>query len=206
MSNINQWVFEELPNSKIIITEEVYNRLMALIGRTAWIASEHSSTLFGKKVDGEDAWIIDKVNTNEDYISRGINSINPSDYSVSTGQTQSMEINNKLNQESGIVVIDIHTHPSGLIDDYRFFSYGDLATYQQYNAIISEKGGTFFSGLIGVDRVNGNMSFSIVWYNKSNNKFYRVKDIMLRKKDVYGRITDIRLPKYGNTQLICINW
>ena len=50
------------------------------------------------------------------------------------------------------------------------------------------------------------MSFSIVWYNKLNNKFYRVKDIMLRKKDEYGRITDIPFPKYGDTQLIYKNW
>ena len=92
MSNINQWGFDELPNSKIIITEEVYNRLMLLIGRSAWITSEHSSTLFGRKVDGQDAWIIDEVNTNEDYVSRGTNSTNPNDYSVSSGQNQSIEI------------------------------------------------------------------------------------------------------------------
>lgn len=182
MSNINQWRFEELPNSKIIITEEVYNRLMFLIGRSAWVSSEHSSTLFGRKIDGEDAWIIDEVNANEDYISRGTNSTNPSDYSVSTGQNQSIEVQNKLEQGPGVVVIDIHTHPSGLIDDYRFISSGDESVYMQYNNIVSNKGGTFFAGLIGVDRVNGNMSFSVVWYNKLNNKFYRVKDIMLRKK------------------------
>ena len=206
MSNINQWRFEELPNSKIIITEEVYNRLMFLIGRSAWVSSEHSSTLFGRKIDGEDAWIIDEVNANEDYISRGTNSTNPSDYSVSTGQNQSIEVQNKLEQGPGVVVIDIHTHPSGLIDDYRFISSGDESVYMQYNNIVSNKGGTFFAGLIGVDRVNGNMSFSVVWYNKLNNKFYRVKDIMLRKKDEYGRITDFLFPKYGNTQLICTNW
>ena len=206
MSNIKQWRFEELPNSKIIITEEVYNRLMFLIGRSAWVSSEHSSTLFGRKIDGEDAWIIDEVNANEDYISRGTNSTNPSDYSVSTGQNQSIEVQNKLEQGPGVVVIDIHTHPSGLIDDYRFISSGDESVYMQYNNIVSNKGGTFFAGLIGVDRVNGNMSFSVVWYNKLNNKFYRVKDIMLRKKDEYGRITDFLFPKYGNTQLICTNW
>ena len=103
MSNINQWGFDEIPNSKIIITEEVYNRLMLLIGRSAWITSEHSSTLFGRKVDGQDAWIIDEVNTNEDYVSRGTNSTNPNDYSVSSGQNQSIEIENKLDYIMRIV-------------------------------------------------------------------------------------------------------
>lgn len=206
MSNINQWQFDELPNSKIIITEEVYNRLMLLIGRTAWVTSEHSSTLFGSKVDGEDTWVIDEVNINEDYISRGTDSSNPLDYSVSSGKNQEIEILNKLNKKTGTVVIDIHTHPSGLIDDYRFISTGDASTYIKYNAIVSNKGGTFFAGLIGVDRVNGNMSLSIVWFDKSNKKFYRVKDIVLRKKDEYGKITDIPFPKYGNTQLIMQTW
>ena len=52
MSDINQWKFDELSNSKIIITEQVYYRLCTLIGRTSWIASEHNSTLFGRKLNG----------------------------------------------------------------------------------------------------------------------------------------------------------
>lgn len=179
---------------------------MFLISRSAWIASEHQATLFGRKVDGEDTWLIDEVNTNEDYISRGSNSTNSHDYSVSAGKKEAKEIKNKLNQSPGVVVIDVHTHPSGLIEDYRFLSSGDFSAYLKYNAIVSDKGGTFFGGLIGVDRDNGNMSFSIVWYNKLNNKFYRIKDIMLRKQDEYGSITDIQFPKYGNVQLICTNW
>ena len=129
MSNINQWGFEELPNSKIIISEGVYNRLMFLIGRSAWITSEHHSTLFGRKVNGEDTWLIDEVNVNEDYISRGSNSTNPADYSVSAGKNEALEIANKLNQGPGVVVIDVHTHPSGLTEDYRFLSSGDLSSY-----------------------------------------------------------------------------
>ena len=206
MSNINQWQFDELPNSKIIITEEVYNRLIALIGRTAWIASEHKSTLFGKRVEGEDTWIIDKVNTNEDYISRGNDSTNPLDYSVSAGKKQPLEIQDKLAEGPGTVVIDVHTHPSGLIEDYRFLSSGDLSTYKQYNEIVSNKGGTFFAGLIGCDRVNGNMSFSIVWYNKHNGRFYLIQDIYLRRKLANGDYRDYPFVKYGNTQLIMQTW
>ncbi len=206
MSNINQWRFEELPDSQIIITEEVYNRLMSLIGRSIWIPSEHSATLFGRKIDGEDKWIIDEVNANEDYVSRGTNLTNPSDYSVSVGRNQSTEIEKKLNQGPGVVVIDIHTHPSGLIDDYRFISPGDASSYIQYNNIVSNKGGTFFAGLIGVDREKGNMSFSVVWFNKLNNKFYRVKDIILRKKENCEVTKYFGFPKCGDTQLILKNW
>ena len=179
MSNIDQWNFDELQNSKIIITEDVYNRLIMLIGRTSWTASEHSSTLFGKKLEGEDIWVIDEVNASEDYISRGENSTN---------------------------VIDVHTHPAGLIEDFRFLSSGDITEYIKYNEIVSNKGGTFFAGLIGCDRVNGNMSFSIVWYNKLNNKFYRIKDIYLRRRLGNGDYRDFPFVKYGNTQLIMQTW
>ena len=206
MSNINQWNFEELPNSKIIINEDVYNRLIMMIGRTAWVASEHSSTLFGKKVELEDTWVIDEVNTDEDYISKGENSTNPFDYSVSTGRKQSLEIQNKLDQGPGTVVIDAHTHPSGLVEDYRFLSSGDLSTYRQYNEIVSNKGGTFFAGLIGCDRVNGDMSFSIIWYNKHNDKFYRIQNIYLRRTLENGEYRDFPFVKYGDTQLIMQTW
>jgi len=206
MSNVNQWQFNELPNSRIIITEEVYNRLMLLIGRSAWIASEHSSTLFGKKVGEGNTWVIDEVNCNEDYISRGQNSTNPSDYSISSGPNQTIEIQNKLNSVPGMVVIDIHTHPSGLIDNYRFFSSSDLSMFKEYNQIVSNKGGTFFAGLIGIDRVNGNMSFAIVWYDKSNDKFYRIQNIYLRRKLPNGEYNDYQFEKYGNTQLIMQTW
>ena len=206
MSNIDQWNFDELQNSKIIITEDVYNRLIMLIGRTSWTASEHSSTLFGKKLEGEDIWVIDEVNASEDYISRGENSTNPLDYSVSTGRKQSLEIQEKLNRGPGTVVIDVHTHPAGLIEDFRFLSSGDITEYIKYNEIVSNKGGTFFAGLIGCDRVNGNMSFSIVWYNKLNNKFYRIKDIYLRRRLGNGDYRDFPFVKYGNTQLIMQTW
>lgn len=206
MSNINQWQFNELPNSKMIITDEVYYRLQKLIGRTAWIPSEHSTTLFGNEIENENAWLIDEVNENEDYINRGTNSLNAEDYSVSTGKKQSYEIIEKLQSGSKKVVIDIHTHPSGLIDDFRFISGGDVSSYIQYNSIISNIGGIFFSGLIGCDRVNGNMSFSIICFNKSQNTFYRIQDIYLRKRLPNGEYEDFLLPKYGKAQLIMQNW
>ena len=206
MSNVNQWQFEELPNSKIIITEEVLNRLHIIIGRTSWIASEHSTTLFGQKISEDNIWLIDSVNVNEDYNSRGVNSTVSTDYSVSNGYEQSKEIVEKLNQKPGTVVIDVHTHPSGIIEDYRFVSAGDLSTYIKYNDIVTDKGGTFFAGLVGVDRMNGNMSFSVICYDKSNSKFYRIQDIYLRKRLENGIYRDFPFVKYGNTQLIMQTW
>lgn len=204
MSNINQWKKDELPNSKIIITEEVFYRLQQLIGRTSWIASEHNSTLFGRKLPNQDIYLIDSVNENEDYISNGIKSENPYDYSVDYGQRQYNEMVSKINP--GVVVIDVHTHPSGLIDDYRFISEGDEKAAKNLSAQISQKGGTAFSALIGCDRINGNMSFSIIWYNKLNDEFYRVPEIYLRQKDAYGNYQDRLFTKYGETQLIMQNW
>lgn len=206
MSNINQWKLEELPNSKIILTEEVYNRLMILIGRSTWVTSEHRSFLFGKRESNSNTWIINSVNENEDYVNTGNNSINPAAYSVHPGEKESREVTAKLESGPGMVIIDVHTHPSGITDDYRFFSRADLEVNKELRSIVDKYAGTTFTGLIGVDRINGNMSFSIIWYNKLNDEFYRVKDILLRQKDEYGRIVDIPFPKYGDTQLIFKSW
>lgn len=207
MSNINQYQFEELPGSKIIITEEVLNRLHKLIGRSSYIASEHSSFLFGKRLPGvDDIWLIDGVNDSEDYITRGADSKSPFDYSVQPGIKQSNEAFSIAESSPGTVVIDVHTHPSGLIDDYRFMSRDDLQACIDNNKRIADKRGTFFSGLIGVDRVNGNMSFSVVWYNKNNNRFYRIQDIYLRVRLGNGDYRDCPFIKYGDTQLIMETW
>ena len=92
MSNFNQWQLDELPDSKIIITEEVLNRLQFLIGRTSWVPSEHSTTLFGEKINDENIWLFDEVNINEDYINEGTNSQNPLDYAVQVGKKQYEEM------------------------------------------------------------------------------------------------------------------
>lgn len=206
MSNINQWKFDELPNSKIIITEQVYYRLCTLIGRTSWIASEHSSTLFGRKLNESDIWIFDSINENEDYKSYGVDSINPYDYSISVGNNQANEIISKLKSGSVTAVVDVHTHPSGITSDFRFISEGDKTSAKNFNKLISEKGGTLFSGLIGCDRDNGNMSFSIIWYNKNNDEFYRIQDIYLRQKTESGDYRDVPFVKYGKVQLLMQNW
>lgn len=199
MSNVNQWKFEEIPNSKVIITEDVYYRLQKLIGRTEWIASEHNTTLFGRKI-GNNIWLFDSVNSNEDYVSAGNNSTNPYDYYNSVGKRQSLEIESKL--KPGVSIIDIHTHPSGLTDTYRFISTADKKNYALYDDIVRKKGATFFGGLLGCDRVSGNVSFSIVYYNKNEDKYYRISDIYLRQKSSDGDYRDIPFVKYGDVQLI----
>ena len=206
MSNINQWQFDELPNSKIIITDEVLNRLYFLIGRTSWVPSEHSTTIFGRKISEDNIWLFDEVNINEDYISEGKGSNNPQDYSILLGENQYNEMKEKVEYSTGVAVIDVHTHPSGLIDDYRFVSGGDLTACRNFNSQVSSFGGTAFSGLIGCDRVNGNMSFSIIKYDELKNKFYRIEDIYLRRKLENGDYRDFPFIKYGNTQLIMQTW
>jgi hypothetical protein len=66
-----------------------------------------------KKIPNSETLIIDDVNQTEDYISRGTNSLNPEDYSVSFGKKSALEIVKRA--KTGIGVIDVHIHPSGLI-------------------------------------------------------------------------------------------
>ncbi len=50
------------------------------------------------------------------------------------------------------------------------------------------------------------MSFSIIWYDKTNSKFYRIQNIYLRKRLENGDYRDFPFAKYGNTQLIMQTW
>ena len=50
MQNINQYKFNILPESQVIITEKLYERLSFLVGRSAWIASEHACFFYGREI------------------------------------------------------------------------------------------------------------------------------------------------------------
>lgn len=66
MSNINQYKFEELPNSEIIITEPIYRRLLALTNITALRKEEHMCYLFGTEIK-PNVILFDEMNNAQDY-------------------------------------------------------------------------------------------------------------------------------------------
>lgn len=210
--NVNQYRFDKLPNSKIIITAELYERLLFLIGRTAWVPSEHMCIFYGKEIQ-ENTVYFDKVNIAEDYDSKGEGSKNPLDYSVGPGAGnfgEELEENIK-SLPKGTIIADIHTHPSNVItgkgdeNEYRYYSTGDLKTNIRWDNYIKKYGLTHIAGLIGVDRVNGNMTISFIWFDASKSKFYLFDNVLLDKV-IDGQHVYTPFTKVGDVQLIYENW
>lgn len=213
MQNINQYKFNILPCSQVILTEKLYERLECLVGRSAWIASEHACYFYGKEIS-ENVLFFDEMNLNEDYENTGTNSINPLAYSVGPGKGKlNEEIEKKIESMQSGVIADIHTHPSGVYesesekDDFRFFSTGDIETSLSWNNYLKRKNPNLqhISGLLGVDRINGNISISFIWFNSQEHKFYRFNDIAIAK-DIGDNYAIESLEKVGEIQLLSKNW
>ena len=210
MSNKNQYKFRKLPNSKIIITDNLYQRLLFLMARSTWIASEHMCVFYGKEID-ENVILFDEMNQYEDYDSKGEGSKNPRDYSVGPGNGKfAEEIEEKIKTlPKGAIIADIHTHPSNICfgngdeNEYRYFSSTDLKTNIKWKGLIEKNGIEHVAGLIGVDRDYGNMTLSFVWYSKNDSKFYLFDDIIVYHKELNK--CDL-LPKVGDIQLLYKNW
>ena len=215
MENYNQYKFDKLPNSQIIITEKLLERLSFLVGRTAWIASEHACYFYGKEIK-ENVVFFDDMNKAEDYESNGENSLDPHAYSTGPGAGElNEELENIISTETSdnFVIADIHTHPSGVYEsedekyDYMFFSAGDLKTSMTWDEYLKRKNPniTHIAGLLNVDRINGNMSISFIWFDANKKKFFRFEDVAIAKM-VNGHYEVQSLERVGDIQLLSKHW
>lgn len=185
MGNINQYKFAALPNSKIIITEEIYKRLLSLTNFSSLRREEHMCFLFGKEVR-TNVIFFDEMNDAQDYEIFGSGSNNPLEHGVGPGRGKlAEELKARIdgNQDSKTVICDIHTHPSGIADgiEYRFFSGADLDSNKKFTHGMNERNITHIAGLIASDNKNGNSTISFIWYDELNNKFYRIPNISVAK-------------------------
>lgn len=132
MSNINQYMFEELQDSEIIITEPIYRRLLAIANMSGLNIEEHMCWLKGREVK-KNKIVFDGMNENQDYVIKGSGSRNPYEHGVETGDDT--EINQEIkewidtNSSESTVICDVHTHPSGVSEgyDYRMYSRSRFA-------------------------------------------------------------------------------
>lgn len=126
MSNVNQYTFEELPDSEIIITEPIYRRLLAITNMSGLNIEEHMCWLRGSEVK-KNKILFDSMNENQDYIISGSGSSNPEEHGVEPGEDT--EITKELtewidtNSSENTVICDVHTHPSGVSEGYEYRMY-----------------------------------------------------------------------------------
>lgn len=189
MSNINQYKFDKLPNSEVFITQECYTRLMSILNISGFQIAEHKCILYGKVI-GLNKILLTEVNKHNDYVVTGRGSKNPAEHGVYINPNSDIgeELKSKIvANEINSVICDIHTHPSGILQDkdyenYRYLSGMDLSAGKNFSTKLKQTADNilFVMGLVSVDNAKGNSAISFVWYDK--NKFYRLGNVSIVEK------------------------
>ena len=192
-TNINQYSFLELNNSRIMINREMLDRLIKLAKKTIDSQGEQMCIFYGEELLGNNVIFTD-LNQQTDYTSVGNGSSNPLDHGVEMrkGSKIMAELLSKVPDNSQTqtsnsrkVVCNIHTHLSGISegDNFRLLSIADINNHLAMAQIMDERGAEYISGILAVDRVTGNNSLSLIWQDIKHDKgVYRIENVTIYSK------------------------
>ena len=177
----NQFNFPELPNSRIILSAEVYTRLSADINLCAFSGNkelEYGTFLYGKEIKPNIIYF-DIPSKHDDY--------EPSfrEFEVNTDKNGNelemhKELINNIEQSNYDCIAHIHTHPY-IGGTCRFFSNQDLRTIQTLQKKFQPDNGKkkyFFGGLltVGPENTSETDEISFVFYDE-NGGWYKITNI-----------------------------
>lgn len=189
-TNMNQYGFLELNNSRIMINKEMLSRLIELSKKTIDSQGEQMCIFYGEELPGNNVIFTD-LNQQTDYTSLGNGSSNPLDHGVEIGSNSKIMAEllskvpaNNQTQTNGSrkVVCNIHTHLSGISDgeNFRLLSNADINNHSAMAQIMDERGAEYISGIVAVDRATGNTSLSLIWQDiKRDKRIYRIENITI---------------------------
>lgn len=172
MTPINSDIINNMPSSQIVLSEEVYEMLLAVQEATVSTNQEFPFFLYGKETEN---------NTIEftEFISASNNRQN-AEASFNTTMINNLQnrINGNLN--NGLVVCHGHSHPP-IGNFHQNFSLGDFTSYMQMNqenSIFKNKQVELTSCLV---TSTGDINF--VFYDNASQNFYRFTNVFVRGKD-----------------------
>ena len=185
MTPINSDIINNMPNAKIILTEEVYEMLLAVQDVTNSTNQEIPFFLYGKE-------ILNNVIEFNEFIS---SSNNRQTTQASFNQFMINNLQNKINGNlnNGLVVCHGHSHPPiGYF--HQNFSLGDFTSYMQMNQdnpVFKNKQVELTGCLV---TSTGDINF--VFYDNVSNNFYRFTNVYVKDKN--NNITPVNC--YGLNQ------
>ena len=173
MTPINSDIINNMPNSKIILSEEVYWALLGIQDVTNIEKKEIPFFLYGKEVENNviefDSYITSSSRENRQQ--------------AETNYDENMrnDLVNKLNNNryNGFVVCHGHSHPRGSFSEN--FSLGDFTSYiqmNQDNQVFKTKQAELTACLV---TSTGDINF--VFYDNTSDNFYRFTDVFVKDKD-----------------------
>ncbi len=174
MTPVNNDLLPEMPNGKIILTEEVYSCLQAVLDVTNLENQEIPFFLYGREIENN-------VVVFDEFFSQ---SEQRKGYEADFSKAMIDNLKEKIKSDN-FILCHGHSHPA-IGAFYDNFSFGDLTSYMQMrseNAFFTEKNIDLIGGIVTAD---GNFNFLF----NDNNNFYRFLDVMVQDKN--GNLMEIK--------------
>lgn len=189
MTPINNDILATMPKASIILSEDVYQTLLAVQELTLVDGKEVPFWLYGKEV-GDNKIVFDQ------FFSQ---SNDRSNSAVSFGNQMINDLTTKVNnnQSDNLVVCRGHSHPQ-IGEHCENFSLGDLAGDIQFNKDNEVFRSKRVESTSCVIAPSGDINF--LYYDNINENFYRFTNVHVQNKD--NSYTKINCYKSGqqNTQ------
>lgn len=172
MTPINSDIINNMPNAQIVLSESVYEMLLAVQDVTLSTNQEFPFFLYGKEIGNN------QIEFNE-FMSANNNRQNTS---ASFNQSMIKDLQNRINGNlnNGFVVCRGHSHPP-IGDFHQNFSLGDFTSFMQMN----EDNPVFKNRQVELTSclVTSTGDINFVFYDNVNQNFYRFTNVVVRGKD-----------------------
>lgn len=172
MTPINSDIINNMPNAQIVLSESVYEMLLAVQDVTLSTNQEFPFFLYGKEIGNN------QIEFNE-FMSANNNRQNTS---ASFNQSMIKDLQNRINGNlnNGFVVCHGHSHPP-IGDFHQNFSLGDFTSFMQMN----EDNPVFKNRQVELTSclVTSTGDINFVFYDNANQNFYRFTNVVVRGKD-----------------------
>lgn len=172
MTPINSDIINNMPNAQIVLSESVYEMLLAVQDITNETNQEFPFFLYGKETKNN------KIEFNE-FISANNNRQNTV---TNFNQTMINDLEEKINKNlnNGFVVCHGHSHPP-IGNFHQNFSLGDFTSYMQMN----ENNPVFKNKQVELTGclVTSTGDINFVFYDNVKRNFYRFTNVVVKDKN-----------------------
>ncbi len=182
-ASYNQFKLKELPNSKIILSEECYKKMLSRINMCALSGDElleYGTFLYGSEIAPNVIYFYHPSQEN-DYVPR------KGEFQI-TGTRMHKELLINVERNMYECIAHVHTHPKAS-DVWQYFSYQDYYAIKslQLNFQPSDGGKIiFFGGLLTVSEKGRPLEdeISFIVYDDKVKEFYKITNIVVKSHGV----------------------
>lgn len=172
MAPINSDIVNNMPNAQIVLSEQVYEMLLAIQEATNSTNQEFPFFLYGKEIGNNQIEFTEfmSASNNRQTIEANFN------------QTMINNLQNRINGNlnNGLVVCHGHSHPP-IGNFHQNFSLGDFTSFMQMN----EENPVFKNRQVELTSclVTSTGDINFIFYDNTNQNFYRFTNVMVKGKD-----------------------